>query len=101
VAVNASVQRELREQDRRDLLWSAATDGPRHFLTLHQMRRDREISSHNPGCLINEHEGARALRSRVMGVALQPFGEGSVAAIERFQVMVELQRLETVGHWMR
>lgn len=98
--MNASVQREFCEQDRGDLPGSATADAPRDFLTLDQMGRDCEVSSHNPDSLINEHEGARAPSGRVMGVALEPFGEFSVPAIERSQVMLALQRLKTVGHRM-
>lgn len=100
VAMNASVQCEFCEQDRGDLPGSATADAPRDFLTLDQMGRDCEVSSHNLVSLIDKHVGSRALSGRVVGVALEPFGEVSVPAVERFQVVLALQRLKTVGHRM-
>jgi hypothetical protein len=90
------MQRELGQEDRRDLVWGAASNSARELFALDQVRGDREVAGEK-AISTKEHVGACALAGGITSVVRQPFVELQASTVERGQIVTGRERLDRVA----
>ena len=100
LSLHRRVDRELRQQNRWDAARRTAAKPGRYLVTIHVMRRHREVSDdsfHISRSTIDKNEHPCAMTRSVTSGTAQPITEFVVPAIEEFDIM-RVERFEIERH---
>ena len=79
-SLRAPIQRELCQQNGRDLARRAPADTRGEPIALHEMRRDREVTHERARLRIDKYVGPRSLTGGALRVLLEPIVERRLPA---------------------